>query len=258
MEKFGLSKVYSAVARTSTTAPGNGATLSGGETRTLRARGGRRRRTRRCRRDGCGRSAHAREERPTASRRRPGRRRGAGGGAVPARALVAREPSRARPLARRPARPDGLARLAARPGRRARVLRPGLHRHLPDRLAGVRRGESAARGGSTQGRVRRRERQPVPPLRRGCRGLLPEARPRRDRELAFPHRPHRDAPEVWKAYGVAVQPNPSGDVVHSSLVYFIDAKGHERYLAMPDRNKKGIDAWAHGIAAVVRALAPAA
>ena len=63
---------------------------------------------------------------------------------------------------------------------------------------------------------------------------------------------------IWQAYGVAVQPNPSGDVVHSSLVYFIDAKGRERYLAMPDRNKKGIDAWAHGIAAVVRALAPAA
>ncbi|HKI92603.1 MAG TPA: SCO family protein [Gaiellaceae bacterium] len=64
--------------------------------------------------------------------------------------------------------------------------------------------------------------------------------------------------KIWKAYGVAVQPNPSGDVVHSSLVYFIDAKGRERYLAMPDRNKKGIGAWAHGIAAVVRALAPAA
>ncbi len=60
---------------------------------------------------------------------------------------------------------------------------------------------------------------------------------------------------VWKAYGVAVEPSPSGDVVHSSLLYFIAPDGQIRYMAWPDRVKgAGILVWARGIAAVVRTL----
>ncbi|MGZ4398480.1 MAG: SCO family protein, partial [Gaiellaceae bacterium] len=60
---------------------------------------------------------------------------------------------------------------------------------------------------------------------------------------------------VWKAYGVAVQPNPKGDVVHSSLLYFIAPDGRMRYLAWPERVKgSGILDWGRGIAAVVRTL----
>jgi cytochrome oxidase Cu insertion factor (SCO1/SenC/PrrC family) len=60
---------------------------------------------------------------------------------------------------------------------------------------------------------------------------------------------------VWKAYGVAVQPNRTGDVVHSSLLYFIDPSGRIRYLAWPQRAKgAAILDWGSGIATVVRTL----
>ena len=40
--------------------------------------------------------------------------------------------------------------------------------------------------------------------------------------------------QTWKDYAVAVQaPNPNVDVVHSDNLYFIDAAGHERYIALP-------------------------
>jgi cytochrome oxidase Cu insertion factor (SCO1/SenC/PrrC family) len=39
---------------------------------------------------------------------------------------------------------------------------------------------------------------------------------------------------VWGAYQIAVQaPGRTGDVVHTSLVYFIDPGGRERYVAVP-------------------------
>jgi hypothetical protein len=71
---------------------------------------------------------------------------------------------------------------------------------------------------------------------------------------------------VWKAYNVAVQaPGPDADIVHSSLVYFIDRAGRERYLASPqaDHTASGssylparrLAAWGRGIAQVARALA---
>lgn len=40
--------------------------------------------------------------------------------------------------------------------------------------------------------------------------------------------------QVWRDYNVAVHaPTPNADVVHSSVVYFIDPSGHERYAALP-------------------------
>jgi len=59
---------------------------------------------------------------------------------------------------------------------------------------------------------------------------------------------------VWKAYGITVQPNPTGDVVHSSFVYFINAKGQEAYISSPTDNKTSIQQWAQGINFVVRQL----
>lgn len=55
---------------------------------------------------------------------------------------------------------------------------------------------------------------------------------------------------VWKAYGISVVPNPSGDVEHSSFMFFIDKQGHEAYVADPDNKKSTIGSWAHGIQAV--------
>jgi cytochrome oxidase Cu insertion factor (SCO1/SenC/PrrC family) len=71
---------------------------------------------------------------------------------------------------------------------------------------------------------------------------------------------------VWNAYNIAVQaPGPDADIVHSSVVYFIDPAGRERYLASPqaDHATSGtsylpadqIAAWGRGIAQVAMLLA---
>lgn len=51
-----------------------------------------------------------------------------------------------------------------------------------------------------------------------------------------------------------VQPNPGGDVVHSSLLYFIDRDGRERWVASPDTNKAVVTRWAQDIASVAASL----
>jgi cytochrome oxidase Cu insertion factor (SCO1/SenC/PrrC family) len=45
---------------------------------------------------------------------------------------------------------------------------------------------------------------------------------------------------AWQNYNVAVQaPDPDADIVHSSVVYFIDPGGRERYLASPQAGHTG-------------------
>jgi len=71
---------------------------------------------------------------------------------------------------------------------------------------------------------------------------------------------------VWQAYEVVVDaPSPNADVIHSSLMYFIDAQGRERFLASPmvDHTAAGssylpgnqLASWGQGIALVARQLA---
>jgi cytochrome oxidase Cu insertion factor (SCO1/SenC/PrrC family) len=71
---------------------------------------------------------------------------------------------------------------------------------------------------------------------------------------------------AWRDYDVAVQaPDPDADIVHSSVVYFIDPCGRERYLASPraDHTASGssylppgqIAAWGRGIAQIAGLLA---
>lgn len=66
---------------------------------------------------------------------------------------------------------------------------------------------------------------------------------------------------IWHAYGIEViAPNPTADVIHTSIIYFIDRQGRERYVAAPmdDHTKKGVaylppaqlTSWARGIALV--------
>lgn len=59
---------------------------------------------------------------------------------------------------------------------------------------------------------------------------------------------------AWKSYGIYVQPNKTGDVVHSSVIYFIGKNGTEQYLANPDNNKSTIRQWGGAIAFVARQL----
>jgi cytochrome oxidase Cu insertion factor (SCO1/SenC/PrrC family) len=70
--------------------------------------------------------------------------------------------------------------------------------------------------------------------------------------------------KVWSDYEIQVQaPNPDADVIHTSLIYFIDPQGKERYVAAPmvDHTKSGtaflppgqLADWGTGIALVTRA-----
>ena len=71
---------------------------------------------------------------------------------------------------------------------------------------------------------------------------------------------------AWRDYNIQVEaPNPNADIVHTSAVYFIDARGAERYLATPmvEHMANGtaylppaqIAAWAGGIARLAGDLA---
>lgn len=44
-----------------------------------------------------------------------------------------------------------------------------------------------------------------------------------------------------------VIPNLTGDVEHSSFMYFINKNGTEEYVANPDNSKATIENWAQGI-----------
>ena len=69
---------------------------------------------------------------------------------------------------------------------------------------------------------------------------------------------------AWSAYQTFVRaPSRNADVIHTSLIYFIDPTGKERYVTAPmvDHTRKGIAylppgqlaAWGRGIALVSRA-----
>jgi cytochrome oxidase Cu insertion factor (SCO1/SenC/PrrC family) len=60
--------------------------------------------------------------------------------------------------------------------------------------------------------------------------------------------------QVWDAYNVDVIPNASGDVVHTSIVYFVDPSGRLRLEASPVNSKASIVTWAHAITDLVRWL----
>jgi cytochrome oxidase Cu insertion factor (SCO1/SenC/PrrC family) len=72
---------------------------------------------------------------------------------------------------------------------------------------------------------------------------------------------------AWRGYNIAVEaPSPNADIIHTSAVYFIDARGRERFIASPmvDHTANGtsylplaqISDWAGGIAGLARDLAP--
>jgi len=79
--------------------------------------------------------------------------------------------------------------------------------------------------------------------------------------------PYPSLQAVWQAYNVEVEaPSPSADVIHSSVMYFIDPSGQERYVASPmaDHTSGGasflaagqLAAWGQGIAQVAGQLVP--
>lgn len=60
--------------------------------------------------------------------------------------------------------------------------------------------------------------------------------------------------QAWHEYAIAVQPSRTGDVVHSALMYFVDTRGRERWLAFPSANPGLIPQWGLAIAAVAKHL----
>jgi len=77
--------------------------------------------------------------------------------------------------------------------------------------------------------------------------------------------PLRDLRKVWSNYQIMVQaPRRNADVIHTSLIYFIDPQGKERYVAAPmvDHTANGaaylppgqLATWGRGIALVARAV----
>ncbi|HUX05065.1 MAG TPA: SCO family protein [Acidimicrobiales bacterium] len=69
---------------------------------------------------------------------------------------------------------------------------------------------------------------------------------------------------VWNDYGIDVSaPNPNADIIHTSLLYFIDPQGNERFIASPVVNHTSsgksflpaatLSAWGRGIAQVATA-----
>jgi cytochrome oxidase Cu insertion factor (SCO1/SenC/PrrC family) len=77
--------------------------------------------------------------------------------------------------------------------------------------------------------------------------------------------PVSELSKVWREYGIAVEVRRhKGDIVHTSVVEFIDSHGRERFIASPgdDHTAQGtaylpgdqITAWGRGIALVVKPL----
>jgi cytochrome oxidase Cu insertion factor (SCO1/SenC/PrrC family) len=72
---------------------------------------------------------------------------------------------------------------------------------------------------------------------------------------------------TWSGYNISVAaPNPNADIVHTSIIYFIDPDGRERYIAAPmaDYTSTGtaylpsgqLTAWGQGMAQLAETLVP--
>ncbi len=77
--------------------------------------------------------------------------------------------------------------------------------------------------------------------------------------------PVRELRRIWSDYLIQVLARgPNADVIHTSLIYFIDPRGRERYVIVPmdDHTKSGtaflpanqLATWARGIALMARAV----
>ena len=75
----------------------------------------------------------------------------------------------------------------------------------------------------------------------------------------------KDLRAVWRRYGVLVEArSPNVDVIHTSIIYFLDSHGRERYVGVPTdyHNAQGtaylpadqLISWGHGIALVAQHL----
>ena len=176
--------------------------------------------------------------------------------------------ARARVHAHRPERAAPVPVALPRQGRRAGVHGPALHRHLPDRLAGVHRRlpRPRARWPATSCSPPSTSTSTTP----RCSTWRAYSREQRLTTIPDWHFFTGPVPAPARRCGVITSiqvqaPSPDADIVHTSAVYFIDPAGPERYLAAPmaDHTTPGRPtcppgrsaAWGQGIALVARPLA---
>lgn len=63
-----------------------------------------------------------------------------------------------------------------------------------------------------------------------------------------------DLQKVWKDYGISVIPNKTGDVQHTSALFFVNTQGNEVYLGLPQNDKLSVNEWSKAISYVVNKI----
>jgi cytochrome oxidase Cu insertion factor (SCO1/SenC/PrrC family) len=61
--------------------------------------------------------------------------------------------------------------------------------------------------------------------------------------------------KIWKAYGIAVIPSKTGDVMHTSLLLFVNSSGKEMYDGSPPDDASTIKEWSNAISFLIRTMA---
>jgi cytochrome oxidase Cu insertion factor (SCO1/SenC/PrrC family) len=60
--------------------------------------------------------------------------------------------------------------------------------------------------------------------------------------------------KIWKAYGIAVIPTKTGDVQHTSALFFVNSKGKEVYLGRPQMDKLSAKEWSQAISFILKTI----
>lgn len=60
--------------------------------------------------------------------------------------------------------------------------------------------------------------------------------------------------KIWKAYGIAVIPSKTGDVQHTSALFFVNSKGKEVYLGRPQNDKLSAKEWSNAISFILKRI----
>ena len=60
--------------------------------------------------------------------------------------------------------------------------------------------------------------------------------------------------KIWKDYGITVIPSKTGDVVHTSMLLFVNSNGKEMYNGSPQDDASTIKEWSNAISYIVKTM----
>jgi cytochrome oxidase Cu insertion factor (SCO1/SenC/PrrC family) len=60
--------------------------------------------------------------------------------------------------------------------------------------------------------------------------------------------------KIWKAYGIAVVPSKTGDVMHTSNIVFVNSNGKEVYEGTPQNDKSSVEEWSNAISFILKQM----